>query len=125
MRISLAVLLFGTLLLAAGVTPALADEDPEEVIVEIEEVDEPPVVEEPAPPVGEAAPPVVVPGEVVPAEVVDHGPRLERWGSLLERMMDRGVKSLVYVNNHYAGHGRSTVRRLMDIYRRRADGEDE
>ena len=58
-------------------------------------------------------------------EVVDQGPRLERWASLLERMMDRGVKSLVYVNNHYAGHGPTTVRRLMDMYRRRTDDTDD
>ncbi len=51
-------------------------------------------------------------------EVVDQGPRLERWASFLARLMDRGVKILVYVNNHYAGHAPTTVRRLMDLYRR-------
>src|SRR5262245_59928602 len=30
--------------------------------------------------------------------------------------MDRNVKSLVYVNNHYAGHAPTTVRRLRDAF---------
>lgn len=51
-------------------------------------------------------------------EVIDQTPRLERWASFLTRMMDRGVRVLVYVNNHYAGHGPTTVRRLMDLYAR-------
>ncbi|MHC5009482.1 MAG: DUF72 domain-containing protein, partial [Planctomycetota bacterium] len=54
-------------------------------------------------------------------EVIDHAPRLERWASLLARMMDRGVRSLVYVNNHYAGHAPATVRRLMEMYGRAAE----
>ena len=45
-------------------------------------------------------------------EVLDHGPRLERWASFLVRMMDRDVRSLVYVNNHYAGHAPATLERL-------------
>ena len=49
-------------------------------------------------------------------EVVDQGERLQRWAGFLGRMMDRGVSTLVYVNNHYAGHGPATVRRLMDLY---------
>jgi uncharacterized protein YecE (DUF72 family) len=46
-------------------------------------------------------------------EVLDRGDRLERWARLLVSFMDRNVKSLVYANNHYAGHGPATVRRLM------------
>lgn len=49
-------------------------------------------------------------------EVVDQGPRLERWARLLVRLMDRGVTSLVYANNHYAGHGPATARRLRDLF---------
>lgn len=48
--------------------------------------------------------------------VVDQGPRLQRWARLLVRLMDRGVKSLVYVNNHYAGHAPATVRALRDLF---------
>ncbi|MFV1959819.1 MAG: DUF72 domain-containing protein, partial [Planctomycetota bacterium] len=51
-------------------------------------------------------------------EVLDQGPRLERWASFLVRTMDRGVRALVYANNHYAGHGPATVRRLMDLFER-------
>ena len=49
-------------------------------------------------------------------EVLDPGERLGRWAALLVRLMDRGVKSLVYVNNHYAGHAPPTVRRLRDAF---------
>jgi uncharacterized protein YecE (DUF72 family) len=49
-------------------------------------------------------------------EVLDRGERLKRWAAFLVRMMDRGVKSLVYVNNHYAGHAPTTVRRLKTLF---------
>ena len=50
-------------------------------------------------------------------EVIDHGPGLARWSSLLVRMMDRDVKRvLVFVNNHFAGHGPATVRRLKAMF---------
>jgi hypothetical protein len=35
------------------------------------------------------------------------------------RLTRRGVRSLVYVNNHYAGHAPTTTRRLRDLYRER------
>ena len=54
-------------------------------------------------------------------EVLDHAPRLERWASLIVRLMDRGVRVLVYVNNHYAGHAPTTVRRLMAMTRSAAE----
>ena len=53
-------------------------------------------------------------------EVLDQSPRLERWARLLVRLMDRGVRSLVYVNNHYAGHAPATVRALRDLFLREA-----
>jgi uncharacterized protein YecE (DUF72 family) len=49
-------------------------------------------------------------------EVIDRGERLARWASLLGRLARRGVRSLVYVNNHYAGHAPTTVRRLKQMY---------
>ncbi|HVG94777.1 MAG TPA: DUF72 domain-containing protein [Planctomycetota bacterium] len=49
-------------------------------------------------------------------EVVDHGDRIARWADLLVRLTRRGVRSLVYVNNHYAGHAPTTTRRLRDLY---------
>lgn len=49
-------------------------------------------------------------------EVIDNGPRLMRWVSLLVRMMDRGVQTLVYANNHFAGHGPATIRRLKAMF---------
>ncbi len=58
-------------------------------------------------------------------EVLDQGPRLERWASLIVRLMDRGVRVLVYVNNHYAGHGPATVKRLMELTRRARDRDSK
>lgn len=48
-------------------------------------------------------------------EVIDRRERLERWARFLVRMQRRGVGSLVYVNNHYAGHAPTTTRRLQEM----------
>jgi uncharacterized protein YecE (DUF72 family) len=55
-------------------------------------------------------------------EVLDRGERIDRWARLLVRLAAQRVKSLVYVNNHYAGHAPTTVRRLMEAYAREAAG---
>ena len=52
-------------------------------------------------------------------EVVDHADRLARWADLLVALAARGVRTLVYVNNHYAGHAPATVRRLRAMYEER------
>ena len=52
-------------------------------------------------------------------EVIDRGDRLSRWADLLARIARRGVKSLVYVNNHYAGHAPTTTRRLKALFEER------
>jgi uncharacterized protein YecE (DUF72 family) len=49
-------------------------------------------------------------------EVIDHTDRLSRWADLLVTLAARGVKVLVYVNNHYAGHAPATVRRIRAMY---------
>ncbi len=49
-------------------------------------------------------------------EVVDRGERLARWARFLARLEARGVRTLVYVNNHYAGHAPTTARRLRAMY---------
>ena len=48
-------------------------------------------------------------------EVLFHDERMERWARLVVGMMKRGIRSLVYVNNHYGGHAPSTVRRLREM----------
>ena len=48
-------------------------------------------------------------------EVIDQAARLERWVPLLQRFVERGVRTLVYVNNHYAGHAPATARRLLSL----------
>ncbi len=45
-------------------------------------------------------------------EVIDRSERLDRWADLLARAAKRQINSLVYVNNHYAGHAPETARRL-------------
>ena len=45
-------------------------------------------------------------------EVIDRGERLERWARLALRIQERRIKSLIYINNHYAGHAPTTARRL-------------
>lgn len=45
-------------------------------------------------------------------EVLEHRGRMQRWARLLRDLMARGVRTFVFVNNHYAGHAPATVRRL-------------
>jgi uncharacterized protein YecE (DUF72 family) len=49
-------------------------------------------------------------------EVLHHDERMERWAKLIAGMMAQGIRTLVYVNNHYAGHAPTTVRRLRDMF---------
>jgi uncharacterized protein YecE (DUF72 family) len=54
-------------------------------------------------------------------EVIDQGPRLERWAALLLLLATRDRRIFVYANNHYAGHAPTTIRRLQELVRRRGD----
>lgn len=49
-------------------------------------------------------------------EVIDRGDRLRRWAEILTGLSDRDIPTVVYVNNHYAGHAPETVRRLQALY---------
>jgi uncharacterized protein YecE (DUF72 family) len=55
-------------------------------------------------------------------EVIDRGESLERWADLLLDFVTRKIKTVVYVNNHYAGHAPATARRLLQMLRDRAMG---
>lgn len=57
-------------------------------------------------------------------EVIDRREQLERWVKVLNTMLERQVPSLVYVNNHYAGHAPATVRRLQEYFAADAPGND-
>jgi uncharacterized protein YecE (DUF72 family) len=48
-------------------------------------------------------------------EVIDRTDSLMRWAAMLTRMYRRQVNSLVYINNHYAGHAPATVRTLSKM----------
>jgi len=48
-------------------------------------------------------------------EVLDRSARLKRWAALLTRLYRRQISSLVYINNHYAGHAPATARCLLAL----------
>jgi len=52
-------------------------------------------------------------------EVIDRGDSLARWADLLTAMIEAQMKTLVYVNNHYAGHAPTTVERLFSLIEER------
>ena len=52
-------------------------------------------------------------------EVIDRGNSLERWADLLLDLVTRRIKTVVYVNNHYAGHAPATARRLLQLLKER------
>ena len=54
--------------------------------------------------------------------VVDQTKRLERWSSLLQDIRERVPETLVYANNHYAGHGPATIRQLRQMVEDDEDG---
>lgn len=49
-------------------------------------------------------------------EVIDRTDRLRRWAVFLARLQASGVRTYVYVNNHYAGHAPTTTRRLRAMF---------
>lgn len=52
-------------------------------------------------------------------EVIDRGESLARWADLIKGMIEAQMKTLVYVNNHYAGHAPTTVERLFAMIEER------
>lgn len=48
-------------------------------------------------------------------EVIDRADSLHRWADLVSRLVERDVETLIYVNNHYAGHAPATADRLHDM----------
>jgi uncharacterized protein YecE (DUF72 family) len=45
-------------------------------------------------------------------EVIDRSERLERWATVILRLREQVPETFAFANNHYAGHGPATVRRL-------------
>lgn len=54
-------------------------------------------------------------------EVIDRGEKLQRWANYLAGLADLAIPTLVYINNHYAGHAPATVRRLQEMFRSARD----
>jgi len=46
--------------------------------------------------------------------VLDKSDNLRRWGDLLSELGERVARTYVFANNHYAGHGPSTIRSVAD-----------
>jgi uncharacterized protein YecE (DUF72 family) len=55
-------------------------------------------------------------------EVIDRGDKLHRWADLVTRLIEREVETLIYVNNHYAGHAPATADRLHDMIIQKISG---
>ena len=53
-------------------------------------------------------------------EVIDRQDKLARWADVLVNLVNRQIDTLVYINNHYAGHAPTTARRLREMYDERA-----
>ena len=48
-------------------------------------------------------------------EVIDRNERLLRWATVMRGLRDRLPETFAFANNHYAGHGPSTVRKLREM----------
>ncbi len=55
-------------------------------------------------------------------EVIDHRESMIRWVDLVARFAERDIESLIYINNHYAGHAPTTADRLTDMLEKRLRG---
>jgi uncharacterized protein YecE (DUF72 family) len=47
--------------------------------------------------------------------VMDQTPRLARWAQLLQDLIPRSERTLVFANNHFAGHGPATIGELATL----------
>lgn len=52
-------------------------------------------------------------------EVIDRSANLDLWADWLARLFELCVKTLVYINNHYAGYAPETARKLTAKYQQR------
>ncbi len=50
--------------------------------------------------------------------VVDNSDRIERWASLIRKLVERDLVVYTYSNNHYSGHAPATTRQLMELVER-------
>ncbi len=49
-------------------------------------------------------------------EVLFQMDRLTRWSEFLLKLTERQIPTLVYINNHFAGHAPATLRRLKELF---------
>jgi len=48
-------------------------------------------------------------------EVIDRSERLDRWARVIRDLREQVPETFAFANNHYAGHGPATVRRLRAL----------
>ncbi|MEN8149292.1 MAG: DUF72 domain-containing protein [Planctomycetota bacterium] len=48
-------------------------------------------------------------------EVIDRTEKLVRWAKVIRELRERLPETFAFANNHYAGHGPSTVRKLSEL----------
>jgi len=53
-------------------------------------------------------------------EVIDRDARLDRWADHLILNLELHMTTLVYINNHYAGHAPATLNKLRSIFESKA-----
>lgn len=53
-------------------------------------------------------------------EVIDRDDRLKRWADFLVSNLNGAIQTLVYINNHFAGHAPATLRKLMSMVAERS-----
>ena len=49
-------------------------------------------------------------------EVLFQMDRLTRWSEFLLKLTEQQIPTLVYINNHFAGHAPATLRRLKEMF---------
>jgi uncharacterized protein YecE (DUF72 family) len=49
-------------------------------------------------------------------EVMDRSDKLEHWADYLLNNLEQNITTLVYINNHYAGHAPTTLDRLKKLF---------
>ncbi len=48
-------------------------------------------------------------------EVIDRGENIIRWAAYLNKLLEEQIRTYVFVNNHYAGHAPTTLKKLREL----------
>jgi len=56
-------------------------------------------------------------------EVIDHSESLTKWATVLLKLHQQQIRTYVFANNHYSGHGPTTIRHLEKMFFQRLDAD--